>query len=536
VKPNQQTPVDFYDYLLRKGYSEREVIDWRGIPPGLYYNLPPLEKLPRFGIEHGNGVEDVLYAPTKVQRQFHSSTKHNCILEGPRGTGKSKAIRFDAHMRAHAIPNWSYLILRRQTTDLKKSHLIFMDAEMKKLGGTFNKTDNIAKYPNGSLGFFTHCEHLSDIMHLLSSQFGGIYFDEITTFLWEMVTKIGSCARVEEDSGLIAFVKGGTNPLGVGAQEVKKYYITKTVTPQEDEDYDPNDYEAIHTVPMDNPYIDWKQYRKRLGSLDHKTKRAWLGGEWINEGSYFTEFQSKTPAMDEDGNPLTQRPWHVVTEMPTIHGKSILHSDNRPYIRIYRCLDWGFRPDPAVCIWVAVLPNGHTIAFKERSWRETLAKDVAKAIRLESEGMHIIDTFADPTIFAKRGETEFSVGQIIENERVPLTPSINDRTRFGLAICDYLGTVLTDGQGDYPKLQILDKDGRWGCPDLIRTIPDVQTDQRDSTRIADGGEDHWVVALAYFCMGDTPAPKDPDKPSRPRWMMSKREFRTSFGTTIQALE
>jgi hypothetical protein len=534
MKPQTITPIDFYDYLLKRNLSEHEVITWRGIHPGIYTNLPPIEKLPRLSYQLAPGVEDVMYGPTRVQRLFHGTTKENCILEGPRGTGKSLAIRMDAHMYSREVAGWKYLVIRRKLTDLKKSHLIFMPGEMDKLGGRYNKTDNIAYYPNESIGFFSYYEHNDDWTNLLSAQYDGIYIDEITTFSWDMVTKIASCLRSSEDSGMIAFLKGGTNPLGVGAQEVKRYFITKKVREEDDPEYDPENYEAIHTTKDDNPYLNWVAYSRRLGGLkSEKVRRAWLGGEWVNEGTYFIEWE-----------PTRQgRPWHVIKELPTIRGKSIL---KQPWVKIYRSLDWGFRPDPAVCHWYAVLPAGNAIVFKERFWKETVAKKVAEAIKRESEGMRIIDTFADPSIFAKRGESDehFSIGEIIENNGVPLTSSVNDRTRFGLSICDWLNTIIEEqtpteeeeAEGiihiSYPKIQVLDQNGRLGCPDLLRTLPDILSDQKDQTRIADGGEDHFVVSLAYFCMGDAIPSRDPEVPSKPRWLMSKREFNKSFSNRL----
>ena len=207
------------------------------------------------------------------------------------------------------------------------------------------------------------------------------------------------------------------------------------------------------------------------------------------------------------------------------------------WIRIYHSLDWGFRPDPAVCHWYAVFPNKLTIVFKERTWYETLAEDVAKEIKRESEGMHVVETFADPSIFRKSGETLFSVGDIIENTGVPLTPSINDRTRFGMAICTYLNTILeeqtTDEDGksyirEFPMLQILEH----ACPELLRTFPDMLSDPKDPNRIADGGEDHWVVSLAYLCMGDAPPPRDPSRPQMGRWQMPKSAWNRSWTTQV----
>lgn len=528
--PTGRNPVNFYDYLLKKGISEHDVCTWMGIKPGLYYNLPPVSKLPRLSLPLGAGVEDVMYAPTLVQRQFHACAAENRLLEGPRGTGKSLALRFDAHMRARSVEGWKYLILRRKLTDLRKNHLLFVDGEMKKLGGKFNKTDNIAYYTNGSVGFYSYCVTIKDIENLLSSEWGAIYLDEWTTFPWEWVVKIASSIRVSEEGDMVGFLAGGTNPLGVGASHVKKYFITKTVRPEEDPEYRPENYVAIHTRKEDNPHLDWSMYLRRLGSLQGATRSAWLEGEWATEGAFFPDFH---PTRDG-------RDWHVIHQLPGVQHAG-LSNPFPSWVRIYRALDWGYRPDPAVCLWVAVFPNTLTIVFKERTWKETLPKKVAEDIKRESEGMRVVETFADPSIFARKGESEYSVGEMIENGGIPLTRSINDRERIGPPIWEYLNSTVTEivslaGQEvvkEYPTLQILapSEGGRMGCPNLIRTLPEMQADPSNPKRM-DDGEDHYVVTLAYFCLGDTPPPKEPGHPNRPRWMMGKREFARSWGTSV----
>jgi hypothetical protein len=241
--------------------------------------------------------------------------------------------------------------------------------------------------------------------------------------------------------------------------------------------------------------------------LPEHIRRAWLDGEWISEGMYFADFRQR----------IDDKPWHVIREMPRVKGEYLL---DQSWISIYRCLDWGYFPDPAVCLWIAVLPDGRAIVFKEKSWRQTLAAQVADEIKRESEGMRVIETFADPSIFAKRGETLYSVGDIMENQGVPLTSSINDRELFGYAIHDHLNTLING----VPKLQVLERSGRYGCPDLIRTIQEVQVDPKDPRKIGQGN-DHWVVALAYFCIGQAPPSRDPELSSLRRWMMPKRKMR-----------
>lgn len=246
------------------------------------------------GVEMVNpdGSTDLLYWPQPKQRLYHASTVPNLIMEGPRGTGKSLCERWDMHMRALAYPGYTYLMLRRTMPELRKSHLLFIQREMERFkgfnkGSVYLKGTSEAHYGNGSIGLFGHCETEADIERYLSAQFCAIVFDEITTFEWEMVGRIGSSCRVEEGSGLIAIVRGGTNPLGVSADDVYRYFIGKDITPDEDPEYNPNDWGSIRVEREDNRYLDNAQYDKRFAGLPEAYRRAWMKGEWRTEGAYF---------------------------------------------------------------------------------------------------------------------------------------------------------------------------------------------------------------------------------------------------------
>lgn len=481
----------------------------------------------RFRVEHPKyGLHE--YVPTAKGLDFHESQSVNLLIEGSRGTGKSMILRNDAHMRALAYPGYTYLIVRRTMPELKKSHLRFIDAEMRKLGGYFHKTDAIAYYPNGSQGFYGQCETEDDMLKLLSSEYCAIYFDEISTFTWTMITKIASCVRVPEGSGLLAIVRGGTNPIGVGAAEVRRYFITKDVELTEDPEYDPDEYESIHTTLDDNPYIDKEQYIRRLSSLPEHVRRAWLDGEWVIEGAYFHDFKPIKIIKSEDlaslgrfrvGQPVA---WHVTDAYPVITNKAREVHDWLQqggswfdWVQIYRTLDWGFSPDPAVCLWIAVLPNGRSFVFKEKHWNATPAHLVARDMIDMSQGMRIVETFCDPTLFAgSEASDHHSMGDIIEDNGVPLTEGINDRAALGYAIHEYLNTMLDDGQ---PKLQIY----TFGCQKLIKTLPEQRIHKTHPERIADSANDHWTIALGYYCMGRTGTSREYGVPEKPRWMRPK---------------
>jgi phage terminase large subunit len=204
-------------------------------------------------ITQPDGSVLALYTPLPHQLLLHQASEPNVLLEGGRGSGKSLALRFDAHMRALMFPGFTYLLLRRTMPELRRSHLHFIEAEMKQLGGYYHKTENCAVYPNSSKGYFSHVETEADILNFLSSAFGDIYWDELSTFSLKMFTEISTSARAEETAPYTAIVRAGTNPLGEGASWVRQWFLDKSVNLWIYPDYHPSDFKSIHSTYLDKP-------------------------------------------------------------------------------------------------------------------------------------------------------------------------------------------------------------------------------------------------------------------------------------------
>lgn len=428
-----------------------------------------------FAIRYRNpdGTIGTLYEPTLIQTEFHSRQEPNVWIFGSRGTGKSVALRNEAHARALAYPKFTYAIVRKTMDQLRKSHLKFIDDEMRSLGGRFNKTESVAYYPNGSQGFYTYVGDEKELGNLLSAEFCWLGIDEAPTIPWATIRMIAGSVRVPKASGLTALVRYGGNPIGESSQKLRQYCIDKNVDPNDDPDYVPGEWHAVFTKLTDNPHIDEVQYRKQFAGLPPHVRKAWLNGEFVVEGAYFE--------ID------TER--HFITSYPQLRGALI-----------YRAMDWGFFPDPAVCLWIAVFPNGRAVVFKEKAWTRTTAREVALDIKRESEGMRVIESFCDPSMFDGSQATGSSVGDIFESNGVPLTKSRNDRTAAGYAISEWLCTSLVDD--GLPKLQVF----AYSCPMLAKTLPEMRVDPKHPGRLADGN-DHYVISLAYFCMAATASPR-----------------------------
>lgn len=276
-------------------------------------NLNPSESDIKLVVKLPDGSPYVMYEPTPKQKQFHESAIPNLIGWGNRGGGKSQMLRYDAHMRALAVPNSQLILVRRSFPELMRSHLIHIEKEMALLGGSYHSTNHVASYPTGSKLFFSHVSTESDALNLLSAEFLAAYFDELSTIPWDFFIKLCASVRVKEGSNVTAVVRAATNPLGPSAQEIFAYFINKDVDPEEDPDYNPFDWGNIKIQMEDNPHIDQDQYKKRFAGMPAYLRKAWLEGEFTLENQLF-DFKPR-----KDG-----KEYHVINSLPTIGGLPII--------------------------------------------------------------------------------------------------------------------------------------------------------------------------------------------------------------------
>lgn len=462
-------------------------------------------------IKNEKGEEEILYQPSEKQKLFHQCGVSNALFWGGRGSGKSMALRWEAHARALAHPGFTYVILRRTYPELQKSHLIHVPREMKKLGGTFNQTDRIATYPNGSKGFFSHCATDEDALNLLSAEFAWMGVDELSTFEWEMFVKLAASVRVPVNSNLTAMVRAATNPLGPSAQQILKYFVDKNVELEEDPDYNPNDWFAIHANLIDNPHLDQDQYRKRFSGLPAHVRKAWVDGEFVLENALF-EFHPT----------INGKSYHVT---PDIDLPKILKTAT-----VYRAIDSGWFPDPTIVLWIAHLGNRH-IVFNEKIWYKTTAAEVAEDIKAEDLRLGIPNvamTYCDPTMDLNTTADIRTIKEVYEANGIPMECSVNKRDLFATAVHNALAEEAGE---DLPRLQFYAY-GPKGCPYLIRTIPQMRYDQKRPQFMADHKDDHAVVALAYYLMSHSSDPRQaiPGFSGLRPWQKLKQEDRFLLGS------
>lgn len=430
------------------------------------------------------------------------------FLRGNRGGGKSFVVRRGvAHALAMAIPGLRYIVVRRNMPDLRSNHLIYLGREMRMLGGEYHETHGIARYDNGSMGFYRQCEEESDVEKIVGSEAAILFVDEAPQIKWEYLRTMAPSLRVAKGPDgkqpyFTVEIYGG-NPIGESIEDLDKYFVDQDVDPEEDPTYNPAEWCHVPVHRKDNPSIDEDEYLKTLAGVPVHYRAAWIDGVRMESRTLFDVKKTK------DG-----KPYHYISELPTIDGVPIARV---PWVQWYRAFDMGYYPDPAYCLWLAVIGK-RIIAVQEEVWFKTIAKDLAASMRSRTEDLtgspDCAGTFVDPVIAIKDGSDTVTVMDTLEMNGVPCEPSINDRVLYADAIHGLLGEEIEPG---VPRLQVYEP----GCPMLARYLPKMRWDEKNPRKMADHKFDHPAVTLAYFAissgvLSQTSATTSAN--SRPAWM------------------
>ena len=362
-----------------KVHSDTDNERWDYVCPKCHHFLPDGTEqprrpgtVPRITLQHKKTKDKIyFYIPTPKQVRAHLATQRNVMYGGRAGTGKSIWLRNEAYMRCMNRPNYRVLLLRRNITELRDTHLDKAEIEAPQLGAKWIAQGATGQYtvvfPNGSRLRFGHCETDASVKMYLSSEYDCIMIDEGATFTEYAARFIKSRLRTSK-KGVVPIVRIGSNP---GAMWLYRYYIKKDITTDEDPSYRAEDYHFIDANISDNVHLNMEEYEQALNGLPSEAlRRMYRDGDWLAvEGQFFSEW---TVRNRENG-----RQWHVLKELPYLDGVRI---DRVPWIQYVRVVDWGYDPDPGVCTWFALMPNGWCVAMKEYTFRKRIASLVADDI------------------------------------------------------------------------------------------------------------------------------------------------------------
>jgi hypothetical protein len=436
-----------------------------------------------------NGV--TVYEPFAKQVAYHQSPAPYPLYGGSKGCGKSKALRFDCYMPCLVVPKMKCLILRRMKKEMQRSHLRFVPEEAQALGAIFKPNEigaGVVHFPaTKALVEFGHCTHEQDIEQYLSAEYDRIEIDEIVTFTEDMYLSISTCARTTIPD-LDPRVGGGTNP-AVGKKHIgawaKRRWIDKDITIEEDEDYNPDDYDYIPALPTDNPHLNQEKYQRKLNRLPPSRRAAYRDGDWDASGDgFFAEFRKVNKPPLEDGVP---RRAHVV-EFPWFSTSLPRHCG----------FDWGYMTDEGVCLWAVYHDNGHLyvedeFVFNGKHRERYIVKQIAEQVRAKNSarGIEARRTYCDPKMDAAEGHesVESKFDTFKKHLKSPCELGVRDRVS-GWA---RLRAWLSNHPDGTPFLQVHPR-----CKQLIRSLGAADVDDHNDEDLDTDGFDHPIDALRFL--------------------------------------
>ena len=243
-------------------------------------------------------------------------------------------------------------------------------------------------------------------------------------------------------------------------------------------------------------------YVRMLENLPDTLRRAWLEGDWdIFTGQYFTEFRREV---------------HTCTPFPI-----------PAHWRRYFTMDYGL--DMLAGYWIALDPEGRAFVYRELYQSGLIIGEAAELIRrMTPPEEEIYQWFAPPDLWSRRQDTGRSVAEIFYDKGISLSQAENRRVAGWLELHEWL-RVRDQG----PGLQIF-----YSCPNLIRTLPALQFDEKRPSDVAAEPHEltHGPDALRYFAAG-RPRAKEPEATQETwQWRHERpREDPAGYGEEIKII-
>lgn len=146
-------------------------------------------------------------------RCIRVSAETGCFLAGRAmvPTHNSDAILM-APLRWVSNPRFNAIIFRRTIPELKKSLIPRSHERYRWLGGVFNATDNVWKFPSGATIWFGGLQYPDDVFAHQSAEYQYIGFDELTSFQESQFRYLLSRGRTRAGSGIPIHIRSGSNP------------------------------------------------------------------------------------------------------------------------------------------------------------------------------------------------------------------------------------------------------------------------------------------------------------------------------------
>ena len=422
---------------------------------------------------------------SEAQIAFFQSNADELLYGGAAGGGKSEALITEA-LRDTPQDNFHALLLRRTIPELKRTLIPKAHEMLANTKAHWNGIDRKYVFPNRSTIEFGHLQYDHDVHQYDSAEYDLIGFDELTMFTEFQYLFMKSRNR-GKNPNIFRRMRAGSNPGRVGHAWVKRRFpIDKPFQIIERVDTLPSGKQIktkiqfIPALPTDNPDLMNADpgYVDRLESLPEPYRSALRYGNWnINVGTFFEEWRDEL---------------HNTRVYPNLKKATIFCS-----------MDWGFDA-PCSIHWHALYNMGdfnRVITFREIYGNKVIASERGKQI-LSVEQEEINYRIADPAAFNLNAGHPSVITEMEEVGVKGWNEGNNDRVNGWMVMKEWLA-IAPDG---LPYWQIYGP----GCPNLVRTLPEMVKNENNPEDVDTAGEDHAPDESRYFFMS-MPRPKKIEK-------------------------
>ena len=481
------------------------------------------------------------YIPHPKQKEFHQCRANEIMFGGAAGPGKSHALRHEGFDLCMRIPGLHVFLFRRTYGELELNHILPSQTEFPEGVGRYREQKKRWEFVNGSMMHFCHCQYEKDVFNYRSAEFHVLLIDELTSFTEFMYKFLRSRTRCTleipaEYKHKIPGISTASNPGGPGHEFVKRMWVD--FAPPYMIKKAPSLEGGMHRcyIPgllKDNPTmtVNDPEYEHRLNALPEPFRSAYRDGDWnlfLGQAFHFTPEQ------------------HVIEPIPV-----------PSHVPIYMTFDWGFGA-PFSIGWWWVDAEDTLYRFAEwYGWNKNANEGlrltdplIAHGIMEREEAMGIkrdrhVTRLCDPTCFNKKPDykgggqgpstveefmsatagrlcmhpgdanRKLKIRQFRERLRVPLPNITTEAGKLGFK--QQLETELwvDEKYNEYNRLEIehlIEESGveivrerakvqiYSTCEQFIRTIPMIQTDDKNVEDIASTGEDHVYDESCHVMM------------------------------------
>jgi hypothetical protein len=481
----------------------QEVI-WKDTPTGYF----------AFGVDAQGYEHRIDWAPQPgSQEAFLNCPLEECLIEGPRGGGKTDGLLMDfgQHVGQGYGAAWKGILFRRTfpelsdviSKSLKWFKLIWPDCE-------YNKSDHVWTWSTGEQLLLRHFLKPSDYWSYHGHEYPWIAWEELTTWPTDDgYLSMMSCNR-STYKGIPIKVRSTTNPYGPGHNWVKKRFrlpmapnmiVGPIIDDARNRDGDQEAPRvAIHSHLGENKVLlaaqpDYLQKLKTAAKSPEQLK-AWIHGDWnIVAGGMFDD------VWVDKVHVVPAVPWHKIPQRWRIdrsydHGSSKpfsvgfwAESNGEPFT--YQGRQYGPVKGDLFRIGEWYGWNGHDNEGV-RMAPEKIAEGIVD--RIQDEGLPLTKMRpgpADSSIFDEYVQ-EKSIAKDMEKKPYKIRWEKADkgpgsRIQGWTAMRSYFENALppVDGPREKPGLFIMEN-----CTHFIRTVPVLPRDENNLDDVDTDVEDH----------------------------------------------